>query len=137
MGVFNVSKKLSKISKIDGRISDSWIKDLYTEEQATHAGNFQGYEDYNEGTSDDVIEITDLEDVLANATSDNAEVIPTNGGKKQKLQIPKNDHLKSFLLLLHLLPTFAISKYPPYNNAESHKNASDDLEEIDTETLLG
>ncbi|CAB4408724.1 unnamed protein product [Rhizophagus irregularis] len=95
-----------------------------------HAGNFQDHEDYNEGTSDDVIEITDLEDVLADATSDNAEVIPTNGGKKQKL-------LKSFLLLLHLLPTFAISKYPPYNNAESHKDASDDLEEIDTETLLG
>ncbi|CAB4409740.1 unnamed protein product [Rhizophagus irregularis] len=49
-----------------------------------HAGNFQDHEDYNEGTSDDVIEITDLEDVLADATSDNAEVIPTNGGKKTK-----------------------------------------------------
>ncbi|GBC35716.2 hypothetical protein GLOIN_2v1762622 [Rhizophagus irregularis DAOM 181602=DAOM 197198] len=134
MGVFNVSKKLSKISKIDGRISDSWIKDLYTEEQA-RAIHYIALSTISK--SDDVIEITDLEDVLANATSDNAEVIPTNGGKKQKLQIPKNDHLKSFLLLLHLLPTFAISKYPPYNNAESHKNASDDLEEIDTETLLG
>ncbi|CAB4409738.1 unnamed protein product [Rhizophagus irregularis] len=66
-----------------------------------HAGNFQDHEDYNEGTSDDVIEITDLEDVLADATSDNAEVIPTNGGKKTKAY------------------------------------ASDDLEEIDTETLLG
>ncbi|CAB4473667.1 unnamed protein product [Rhizophagus irregularis] len=119
------------------QIHGSKICTLRSRLALAHAGNFQGYEDYNEGTSDDVIEITDLEDVLANATSDNAEVIPTNGGKKQKLQIPKNDHLKSFLLLLHLLPTFAISKYPPYNNAESHKNASDDLEEIDTETLLG
>ncbi|CAB4400848.1 unnamed protein product [Rhizophagus irregularis] len=64
------------------------IKDLYTEEQA-NIRNFQGHEDYNEGTSNDVIEIiTDLEDVLADATtSDNAKVIPTNGGKKQKLML--------------------------------------------------
>ncbi|PKK63392.1 hypothetical protein RhiirC2_788974 [Rhizophagus irregularis] len=99
------------------------IKDLYTEEQA-NIRNFQGHEDYNEGTSNDVIEIiTDLEDVLADATtSDNAKVIPTNGGKKQKLSELEE----------------------PYNIANTKKRpsgaffyASDDLEEIDTETLLG
>ncbi|CAB4400849.1 unnamed protein product [Rhizophagus irregularis] len=57
-------------------------------------------------------------------------------GKNKSFKYQKTT-IWSFLLLLHLLPTFAISKYPLYNNAESHKDASDDLEEIDTETLLG
>ncbi|CAB5341479.1 unnamed protein product [Rhizophagus irregularis] len=61
------------------------IKDLYTEEQA-NIRNFQGHEDYNEGTV--TKKLRNLEDVLADATtSDNAKVIPTNGGKKQKLML--------------------------------------------------
>ncbi|CAG8764108.1 8500_t:CDS:2 [Rhizophagus irregularis] len=60
--------------KLAGKSQIHEIKDLYTEEQTS-----------KQNRSDDVFEI-DLEDVLVDATSDdNAKVIPTNGGEKQKL----------------------------------------------------
>ncbi|RGB35228.1 hypothetical protein C1646_759619 [Rhizophagus diaphanus] len=106
----NVLVKLAGKSQIHG-IKDLYTEEQPSKQNRAlaHAENFQVHEDYNEGVvskkprndslhrsmdiqqtstiskADDVFEI-DLEDVLVNATSnDNAKVIPTNGGGKQKL----------------------------------------------------